>query len=397
MPSLLKENPPYEFLAPRRIVFGWGRRRELPDLARTLGKRAFLVTGSRTLAQRGAFERIAARLADVDVETIELSAVAREPLVEDVDARVAEVRRHRPSAADFVLAIGGGSAIDVGKAVAGLALDQQSESCRDYLEGIGRGLNLSGPVLPILAMPTTAGTGSETTRNAVISSTDPAAKKSLRSPALVPTIALVDPELSASTPPEVTARSGIDAITQLIESVVSKRSRPIPRALALEGLSDTAAALETAFHRPDDRPAREVMAHAAMLSGLALANSGLGMAHGVAAALGIHAGAPHGLACAVMLPVALRTNRDVCWDDLGEVGAALTGRRFPTRAAAARAAMDAVDRLLGVLKIPRRLRELGVRPEQIPDIVRSSRGNSMDGNPKPLSDRELERILLDVL
>src|SRR5262249_50269566 len=151
----------------------------------------------------------------------------------------------------------------------------------------------------------------EATKNAVISSIEPPFKKSLRSDLMVPRVVLVDPELSVSVPPAVTAQTGIDAITQLIESYISRRATPIPRAMAVQGLQLALPAIGEAFENGNSRPSREAMSHAALLSGMALANSGLGMAHGVAAALGVHCNVPHGLACAVMLPVALRVNREV--------------------------------------------------------------------------------------
>ncbi len=211
-----------------------------------------------------------------------------------------------PANGDFMLAIGGGAAIDLAKAAGAMAANDQSPTVKDYLENVGRDLKIVNPPLPVLAMPTTAGTGAEATKNAVISSYDPPFKKSLRDDRLMPRIALVDPELTVSVPANVTAASGMDAITQLFESYISRKARPIPQALAVQGLKIAIPAIVEAVEKPDSRTAREAMAHAALLSGMALANSGLGMAHGVAPALGIHCRVPHGVACALMLPVALR-------------------------------------------------------------------------------------------
>jgi alcohol dehydrogenase class IV len=389
-------NASYDFMAPGRIVFGWGRREELGQLARTLGRRAFVIVGSRTLKRSGTGELVD-RLRSADVDTIVAGSTSREPLVEDVDAVSSSLREHGAGEGDLVIGIGGGAAMDLAKAVSAMATNSESETVRDYLEGVGSGLQLRNSPLPVLAVPTTSGTGSEVTRNAVISSHAPVFKKSLRSDGMIPRIALVDPELSSTLPPKTTAATGMDALTQLIESYISRRARPIPQALALQGTRLAAAHLVTAVKSGADRAAREAMAHAALLSGLALANSGLGMAHGVAAALGIHFDVPHGLACAVMLPVALRTNRQVRHGELELLAEALCGRRAESPEAAVNAALEKVDELCAELDIPTRLSDFGVGPEDIPKLVDSSRGNSMNGNPRELSDEELTSILAGML
>lgn len=387
----------YDFAAPAEIRFGWGRRAELGSLAQQLGRRAFVVAGSKTLAANGAVDDLVASLSRAGVTAERLATISHEPEVADVDAAVEAVRRCSPGPDDFVLALGGGSALDLAKGVAALATNRASDSVRDYLEGVGRGLVLEAAPLPILAMPTTGGTGSEATRNAVISSYDPPFKKSLRDVRLVPRVVLIDPKLAVSLPAAATAHSGLDAITQLIESYLSRRAQPIPQALALEGLARAMPAIETAVANGADRAAREAMAHAALLSGMALANSGLGLAHGVAAALGVHARVPHGLACAVMLPVAMRVNRPVCQEALARLSPVLCGRMFSKEAAAADAAVVAIEQLCARLNIPTRLTDLSVRAEQIPELVRDSRGNSMSGNPRELDDDELSDVLRAML
>lgn len=382
----------YEFFAPPKIVFGWGRREELGPLARGLGSRAFIVWGSRTLAARGVGVQILESLVNSNVEPVELTTVQGEPEVADVDHAAGELRRHKVRAGDLVIGIGGGSAIDLAKAAAAMATNTEGSTVQDYLEGVGRGLQLTRPPLPILAMPTTAGTGSEATKNAVISSYDPPFKKSLRSELMVPRVVLVDPELSTSVPPEITAHTGMDAITQLVESYISRRARPIPQALAIQGLRLAVPALPIAVNDGANRAAREAMAHAALLSGIALANSGLGMAHGVAAALGVHCRTAHGLACAVMLPMALLANRAVCETQYAELAAAI-GIQVRDRAEAADRFVASIGDLCRELQIPRQLSALGVEPAQLPAIVASSRGNSMDGNPRPVPDDELARLL----
>jgi alcohol dehydrogenase class IV len=411
----------YDFSAPSRIVFGWGRRREAGGLARSLGRRAFVVCGSRTLDSTGKLAEILQSLRDAGVEPMRAAMISSEPHVEHVDGCVSFLRQQKAGFGDLLLAIGGGSAIDLAKAAAALVAQQSKSSLRDYLDSAGDGPKISNMPLPVLAMPTTGGTGSEGTKNAVISSRDPPFKKSLRSEMMVPRVVLIDPELSVSVPPNVTAWTGMDAITQLIESCISRRSTPATQDIAVRGLElalpprtawgtglppgDLALVpVVSAFHDGSSRPAREAMAQAALLSGIALANSGLGMAHGVAAALGIHCNVPHGLACAVMLPAALRANLAVknagaqflraAIAMLGDRKMRLEPHSIKTIGAAA---IELIEALLEELKIPRRLSEIGVTREQIPAIVRDSRGNSMSGNPRELSDDELTRILEDML
>ncbi len=383
----------YDFVCPPRIVFGWGRRKELGGLGRALGRRAFLVCGSRKLLASGAVEEIEDALRREGVETVLLGSISREPLVEDVDRVAAALRERAAGREAFVIGLGGGSALDLAKAVAAMATNRKAPSVKDYLEGVGSGCTIEEDPLPFLAVPTTAGTGSEATKNAVISNLSPPFKKSLRSDRMVARAVLIDPELTVSVPPAVTASTGMDALTQLIESYISLKAQPLPQALAFQGLSLVGRALERAYRDGADREAREHMAHAALLSGIALANSGLGIAHGVAAALGIHAGVPHGLACAVLLPMALRINREVREKELAEIAEALCGRRWDSPAQAADALVGRVEELCESLRIPRRLRDLGVRREQLPAIVESSHGSSRSGNPRPISDDELLSIL----
>ena len=387
----------YDFLAPPRIVFGWGRRNEAGMLARTLGHRAFVISGSRQLEARGIVSELYNSLHEAGVEVIRLATISREPLIEDVDHAVISVCEYSPGADDLVVAIGGGAAIDLAKAVSALAVNRLDESVLDFLEGVGKGLQIIKPPLPMLAIPTTSGTGSEATKNAVISSLSPPFKKSLRSDLMVPRAVLVDPELTVSLPRNITAWTGMDAITQLIESYVTRNAKPIPQALALHGLELALPALATAVREGTSRPARERMAHAALLSGMTLANSGLGLAHGVAAALGVHCNVPHGLACAVMLPAAIRVNLSVREAEFAKLGTLFTGRTWPTASAAAQAALETIVELAAEIQIPRRLSEIGVRAEEIPQLVPASRGNSMNGNPRDVTDDELRTLLEEML
>jgi alcohol dehydrogenase class IV len=387
----------FDFFANPRVVFGWGRRVEVGQFARTLGQRAFLVTGSRALERQGTIDEVAASLRQAGVEVVRLVTITREPEVSDVDRAVAELLTHDPCPSDLILAIGGGSAIDLAKAVSAMATNRHGSSIADFLEGLGRGLKIEAPPLAVLAMPTTAGTGSEATKNAVISSTNPAYKKSLRSELMIPRGVLIDPELTAGLPPRVTAQTGMDAITQLIESYLSRRAQPIPQALALDGLARALPAITTAVADGSDRPAREAMAYAAFLSGLSLANSGLGFAHGVAAALGIHCGVAHGLACAVMLPTALRVNKEVRRAEIARLWTLVDRQSRLTEADAAEQFIQHIERIARTIGIPPRLSALGVERSMIPALINSSRGNSMDGNPRAVRDEEVARLLEDML
>jgi len=385
----------YDFLAPRQIVFGWGRRREAGSLGKRIGRRAFLVSGLPSDVSRAVLPGIIDSLRAEGVAVVEAGTIDHEPEVADVDRLSEALRGHGAAEGDFLVGIGGGAAVDLAKGAAAMATNTESLTVKDYLEGVGRGLKLTCAPLPVLAMPTTAGTGAEATKNAVISSYDPPFKKSLRDDRMVPRVALVDPELSVSVPPEVTAASGMDAITQLIESYISKKARPIPQALSAQGLELAVPAIATAVDDGSNRDARERMAHAALLSGMALANSGLGFAHGVAPVLGTHCRVPHGLACALLLPTALKVNREVRRAELARLAHLLYGESpgmSPENAVDV--LIQQIERLCRRVGVPARLADLGVRPEQIPTIARESlESSSMKGNPRQLTLDELTGIL----
>lgn len=399
----------YDLLLPKRIVFGWARRNELGPLAGTLGQRVFVITGSRTLMRNGVIEAIDNDLAAAGLGLLGHENISREPEVGDVD-RVTEILRQKmkplPDGGQsgvVVIGLGGGAAIDLAKAVATMTPQSDGDCDRpptvlDYLEGVGRGFVLNREPLPLIVLPTTAGTGSEATKNAVIASYDPPFKKSLRDDRMMPAIALVDPELTASCPPQVTAASGMDAITQLFESYVAKKSQPMTQALAEQSLvmafDAIADAVDASIDGERKRSAREKMSHAALLSGICLANAGLGMAHGIAPALGTHCRIGHGLACAMMLPSAIRANAVVCESQYARLARLLLkiGEKTSDASAALQLA-DHVESLCRGIGIPETLTQLGVKREQIPAIVRDSRGSSMSCNPRELSDDELAEII----
>jgi len=387
----------WNWTAPRQVVFGWGRRGELGGLLKQFAKRVWVVPGSRRLTAAPVWQEILSQVVENEIEVEQLPIISREPLVEDVDRLVIDIRKRGLRTGDAILAIGGGSAIDLGKAVAGLVTQSDFQTVVDYLEGVGTGKRLQEPPIPFVAMPTTAGTGSEATRNAVISSLDPAYKKSLRSPLLVPELVVIDSELTVTASVRTTVSCGMDALTQLLESFISRRATSQTRALALEGLAGFPEALRRAVADPRDRVARERLAYGAYLSGLTLANGGLGIAHGIAAALGVQCQIAHGLACAVVLQLALKLNFESCQELLAEVGRLWNPDVGADRRMAAQSVLETVDSLLNELKVPRRLSELGVSGKLIPELVRGSHGNSRQGNPIPLEDslihKELEMML----
>jgi len=399
--SELASLAPFEFASPARVAFGWGRRREIGSLAAPLGSRALVICGSRRLRSLGVLAEITASLAAAGIESLELADACREPTIQDVDRSVEKAQQLGLRNGDFVLALGGGAAIDLAKAVAGLAPQMARASIRDYLEGIGKGRTMQSPPLAVLALPTTAGTGSEATKNAVISCEEPPCKKSFRSPLLVPQAVLLDPELTAHLPQDVTNHSGLDCITQLVESYLTRKANPLTQALALDGFCRAMPALRTLQQNPTFPAAREAMSYAAYLSGLSLANSGLGLAHGVAAALGAYAGVSHGLACAVMLPAAIRFNQPVRQRELAQLGSAVaraTGELIADdQASAAEYCCQEIERLVRDLGIPSRLSQLGVQLEQLPALVEGSRGNSLSGNPREVTTEALNELLTAML
>ncbi len=393
----------YDWTAPALVHFGWGRRIELAKTVRTISganssgataNRAFIQGGSRTLAATTAYADLLRSLRDDGLQVVELPVQSREPLVEDVDAAVMLLRTAGAGPGDVVVAIGGGSAIDLAKAAAAVSVQPHSQNIGDYLEGVGRGLTLQVRPLPVVALPTTGGTGTEATRNAVITGVRPAFKKSLRSILLVPSAVLIDPELGVTVPANVTAWSGMDAITQLIESFVSCRRSPLPQALAREALPAAWNSLPVVVRNGSNRPAREALAHAAFVSGLCLANSGLGLAHGVAAALGSQHGVPHGLACAALLPLSIRANLSIVRPLYAELEL-LVGAAPPESDPdlAAPLLLDAVYNLLAELEIPTRLAAFGVKREHLDALAEGSQGNSLNGNPRPIGTEELRRLL----
>lgn len=390
--------PAYDLVVPPSIRFGPGRALEIASVAAGLGRTAWLVGGRRSLVASGLLQRLESELADVGLGARLVATTSGEPTVDQVAAAVAGLPRDGRAEA-VVIAVGGGAAIDLAKAVAALATNVPADTADldaavvDRLEGVGRGLAIAVPPLPVVAVPTTAGTGAEATRNAVISCPRRGFKKSMRSPLMVPRAVIVDPLLTVSCDRATTATAGLDAITQLVESFVCRFARPVPRALTLEALPRALAALPVAVEHSGADAARAAMAHAALLSGIALANSGLGMAHGVAAALGIECGTPHGLACATLLPVAVRVNLAAAERDFAALERAVAADASPVDRDAAAAFATRIEALCDRVAAPRRLRDLGLARDRLGWLAANSGGTSMRGNPVELDPGRLLPIL----
>lgn len=380
-----------------RIVFGAGRLAELPALAREFGTRALLVTGARSFTASPAWGPLGAALHAQGL-AFEHERIAGEPSPQTIDAAVA---RHRGAPIDVVIAIGGGSVLDAGKAIAGLL--RHETSVLHYLEGIGSGV-YAGPAVPCIAVPTTAGTGSEATKNAVLSVQGPAGfKKSFRHETLVPAYALVDPELLATCPPAQIAANGMDALTQLIESYVSSKANPYTDALALSGIRAVKNGFFAAWRGDGDDAAagRGAMAYGALLSGITLAQVGLGSVHGLASPLGAFFPIPHGVVCGTLLAVATEVNiralreraaTGAALAKYAELGRLLGDVEHADDAAAHTALVTTLAAWTERLGLPR-LADYGVRPDDFDRIVAHSRGNSMKTNPVVLDDREIREIL----
>ena len=406
----------YDFFAPPLIRFGAGRIDEIGATVGLLGRRAWIVGGTASLERSGARQRIDASLSAAGIESRVVARSTGEPTVDQLAAALAGLQ-HEDLDGVVVVAAGGGSTIDLAKALAALATNMPigqrtgidlDTFVVDHLEGVGRGLAIRQWPLPMVAVPTTAGTGAEATRNAVISCPRRRFKKSMRSPMMVPRAALVDPDLTASCDSSTIAASGLDCITQLIESFVCRFAKPLPRCLVLESLPRALHSLpRLLMPKPaDDDPRRSIdsraadraaLSHASLLSGLALTNSGLGLAHGVAAALGVACGAPHGIACAVMLPAALRVNREVVRDDFALLERAVDSSASRDDTTAAAAFVQRIERLCLESGVPRRLSELGVTADQIDWLAEHSGGASMRGNPVQLATEELRGLLAAML
>jgi len=380
-----------------RIEFGEGSFALLPRLVARYGKRLLLVTGAHTLQQSSQWAWLQDALAVEGVEWAQL-VVAEEPSPQLVDEAVA---RFKGKDFDLVVGIGGGSVLDAAKAIAGLL--KPSNSVMDHLEGVGPELPYRGPATPFIATPTTAGTGSEATKNAVLSQQGAGGfKKSFRDEQLVPEYALIDPALLKPCPPELIAANGMDALTQLLESYVSTKANPFTDALALSGLNSVANHLLNWYQEgPDAEESQAHMAYAALLSGITLAQVGLGSVHGLAAPLGAFFPIPHGVACGTLVAQATRVNieammarepENIALKKYAELGRLFSGEQRLSDSQAYQALVNCLEDWTDQMALPP-LGQFGIAAADVARIVANSRGSSMQTNPILLTDEELVQLV----
>ena len=378
----------FEFATSGRIIFGAGALQRVGELIGDFGSRLLVVGGKDASRSKPLTEQ----LDKLGIELIEFR-VAQEPTVDSIDRGV---RLARSSDITGVIGFGGGSVIDSAKAIAGLTMNRGEIT--DYLEVIGKAKPLKTPALPLCAIPTTAGTGAEVTKNAVLGSPEHRVKVSLRSPTLLPRVVLIDPETTVPLPPAVTASTGLDTLTQLIEPYVSIRANPITDGFCLSGIPRVAHGLFRAFSDGHDRSARSDMSLASLFGGMALANAGLGAVHGFAAPIGGMFDAPHGAVCAALLPPVMDMNIRALrrrmpdsealrrYDALGPLLSTETTTKADD-------AVKWVRDLCRRLNVPT-LGAFGIRSDHISSLVEEARrANSMKTNPISLEPAELAEIL----
>jgi alcohol dehydrogenase class IV len=381
----------FEFAAATRIIFGSGALREAGPVAKQHGRRALVVIGK----SAGAVQRAEPLLSQLDEYAT--FSLAGEPTFDVVRTGVERARQEN---CDVVIGFGGGSVVDAGKAIAMLLTNGGDPL--DYAEVIGAGKAITKPSALFIAIPTTAGTGSEVTRNAVLGSPHHKVKVSLRSPLMLPRVAIVDPTLTHDLPPDVTAATGLDALTQLIEPFVSCRANPLVDALCRDGIRRAATALRRVYEDGSDAAAREEMALASLFGGLALANAGLGAVHGFAGPIGGMFDAPHGAVCAALLPHVMEANVRAL--QARDMGSPVLYRYYElARLLTATPGMKTADGVgwvretVKALKIPA-LSSYGITVADVPGIVAgAAKASSMKGNPIVLTREEMTEIVTRAL
>lgn len=381
----------FEFHSRGRIIFGTGVFSEIGKLSSYFSKKALIITGKKSFKSSDKFALLNNEMKNNNVDYVLFNEIETEPDIEIVDT-IADIGLKNN--VSMIIGIGGGSVIDTGKAVSGVLTNGGSVSY--YMEGIGKELPLLKPSLPYIAVPTTAGTGAEVTKNAVIYSKEKNVKRSIRSPYLIPDIALDDPQLTINLTKMQTAYSGMDALTQLIESYVSKKAQPVTSALSIYGIELVGKSLVNVYNNGDDIKAREDMLLASLLSGLALSNSGLGAVHSLASSLGAFS-IPHGKVCAILLPIIMKENLPYNMEKFAKIGIALTEKHLDSEKKSAYAGLDFIYGIHNKLNIPENLKEYKIKKKSIPEIIKNSGKSNMQANPKPFTDEELENLLEKIL
>jgi len=385
-----------------RISYGSGRINEVPALAATYGRTALLVTGKHSFCSTPRWQSFTQLLESEGMNWLHLT-VSGEPSPMLVDQTV---KQFRDESVDVVIAIGGGSVLDAAKAIAGLL--PHGNSVMDYLEGVGKNVPYQGPSTPFIAVPTTAGTGSEATKNSVLSVQGREGfKKSFRDECLIPEYAVIDPDLLASCPRELVAADGMDALTQLLESYASLKANPFTDALAWSGMAAVKEGFFAAWegNEPDASHGRGAMAYAALLSGITLAQVGLGSVHGLASPLGAYFPIPHGVVCGTLVSAATEINIKAMQErepdnpalaKYAQVGRLLGGQTGIDDAMARSSLTALLAEWSERLQLPR-LNDYGITAADFPLIVANSRGSSMQTNPIVLTDAEINAILMQRL
>ena len=374
--------------APAAIHFGAGALEKLRDLSVREGRKTLLLSGARWLASSEWKEKIGALLDGLDV--FSLACPEGEPSTETLASSLEAAGAFSP---DLLIAVGGGSILDTAKALS--ALLRHGGPVTKYLEGVPGSVGVPGPGLPWIAVPTTAGTGAEVTKNAVIRVTDLGVKRSMRSAYLLARAVIVDPQLTVSLPPRVTGIAGLDALTQLIEAYVTKKSNLLVRSLIEGAFPPMLRALQGLAREPRNVGLRSDASYGALVSGIALANAGLGAAHGFAAALGGMFAVPHGLACAVCLPHVLEANAEQVRKAIERL-AAFPGTEGPA-GDPVEWLVQKVREILSGFGLPLDLRDYRIPAERMREIAEKSSGSSMSGNPRELSLMDREKILAKII
>lgn len=371
----------FTLMYPARIIFGRGVIERLAEEILSLGKRALLVTGCSAMRKSGVLDRVGAIMKSAGVEFFLFDGVESDPSLETVNEGIEFIQRER---CDVVIGLGGGSAIDVAKAIASIV--KQPGTVWEY----HRGKKIEKEGLPFIAVPTTAGTGAEITNNSVLMDREKLVKKSIRSPHMIAKVALVDPELTLSIPPRITAYTGMDAFVQALESYVTKTSNPITDTLALQAIEVIFHNLPEAVQEGENIEVREKMALGSLLSAMAFSNSGLGAVHGLAHPIGAHFGVPHGLACAVLLPHVVGFNLKVRYEKFSQIAEKIGVEKTENLPCI-------MKKFLQQIGIPLDFRDYEITETDFSTIIAESRSSSMSKNPRQASDEDLREILRRVI
>ncbi len=371
----------FTLMYPARIIFGRGVIERLAEEILSLGKRALLVTGCSAMRKSGVLDRVGAIMKSAGVEFSLFDGVESDPSLETVNEGIEFIQRER---CDVVIGLGGGSVIDVAKAIASIV--KQPGTVWEY----HRGKKIEKEGLPFIAVSTTAGTGAEITNNSVLMDREKLVKKSIRSPHMIAKVALVDPELTLSIPPRITAYTGMDAFVQALESYVTKTSNPVTDTLALQAIEVIFHNLPEAVQEGGNIEVREKMALGSLLSAMAFSNSGLGAVHGLAHPIGAHFGVPHGLACAVLLPHVVGFNLKVRYEKFSQIAEKIGVEKTENLPCI-------MKKFLQRIGIPLNFRDYEITETDFSTIIAESRSSSMSKNPRQVSDEDLREILRRVI